>query len=45
VGANDTSLGKNRKSDTSAIIGIAKDTSSGYLYVVIADIAKRKAPA
>lgn len=42
VGANDPSLGKNRKSDTSAIIGIAKDTSSGYLYVVIADIAKRK---
>ena len=42
IGANDPSLGKNRKSDTSAIIGLAKDTSSGYLYVVIADIAKRK---
>ena len=42
IGANDPSLGKNRKSDTSAIIGLAKDTSTGYLYVVIADIAKRK---
>jgi len=42
VAANDPSLGKNRKSDTSAIIGIAKDTSTGYMYVVIADIAKRK---
>lgn len=42
VAANDPSLGKNRKSDTSAIVGIAKDTSTGYMYVVIADIAKRK---
>lgn len=42
IGANDPSLGKNRKSDTSAIIILAKDTSTGYLYVVIADIAKRK---
>lgn len=42
MAANDPSLGKNRKSDTSAIIGIAKDTSTGYMYVVIADIAKRK---
>ena len=42
MAANDPSLGKNRKSDTSAIFGIAKDTSTGYMYVVIADIAKRK---
>lgn len=42
IGANDPSLGKNRKSDTSSIFAIAKDTSTGYLYVVIADIAKRK---
>ena len=35
-------LGKNRKSDTSAIIDITKATSTGYHYVVIADIAKRK---
>ncbi len=42
VAANDPSLGKNRKSDTSAIIAVAKDTSTGYMYVVIADIAKRK---
>lgn len=42
IGSNDPSLGKNRKSDTSAIIVLAKDTSTGYLYVVIADIAKRK---
>ena len=41
VAANDPSLGKNRKSDTSAIIAVAKDTSTGYMYVVIADIAKR----
>ena len=42
IGANDPSLGKNRKSDTSAIIVLAKDTSTGYLYVLLADIAKRK---
>lgn len=42
IGANDPSLGKNKKSDTSAIIALAKDTSTGYIYVVIADIAKRK---
>ncbi len=42
IGANDPSLGKNRKSDTSAIISLAKDTSTGYLYVVVADIARRK---
>ncbi len=42
VGANDPSLGKNRNADTSAIIAVAKDTATGYLYVVIADIARRK---
>ena len=42
VDANDPSLGENKKSDTSSIIALAKDTQTGYLYVVIADIAKRK---
>ena len=42
IGANDPSLGKNKKSDTSSIIALAKDTITGYLYVVIADVAKRK---
>lgn len=42
IGANDPSLGKNKKSDTSSIFAIAKDIYTGYLYVVIADIAKRK---
>ncbi|MPM23547.1 hypothetical protein SDC9_70021 [bioreactor metagenome] len=42
VGANDPSLGKNKKSDTSSIFALAKDTITGYLYVVIADISKRK---
>lgn len=42
IGANDPSLGKNKKSDTSSIFALAKDTHTGYLYVVIADIAKRK---
>lgn len=42
IGANDPSLGKNRKSDTSAIIVLAKDVTTGYLYVLIADVAKRK---
>lgn len=41
-GSNDPSLGKNKKSDTSSIFAVAKDTSTGYLYVIIADIAKRK---
>ena len=31
VGANDPSLGKNKKSDTSAIINLAVDLYSGYL--------------
>lgn len=42
VGSNDPSLGKNKKSDTSSIFALAKDTSTGYIYVLIADIAKRK---
>ena len=42
IGANDPSLGKNKKSDTSSIFALAKDTATGYLYVVIADIARRK---
>lgn len=42
VGANDPSLGKNKKSDTSSIFAVAKDTRTGYLYVLIADIEKRK---
>lgn len=42
VGANDPSLGKNKKSDTSSIFAVAKDMRTGYLYVLIADIAKRK---
>ena len=42
VGSNDPSLGKNKKSDTSSIFAIAKDVQTGYMYVVIADIAKRK---
>ena len=42
IGANDPSLGKTRKSDTSSIIGIALDTKSGYMYVVIASVERRK---
>lgn len=41
-GANDPSLGKNKKSDTSAIITLAKDIKTGYLYVLFASIEKRK---
>ena len=42
VGANDPSLGKNKKSDTSFIGALAKDLKTGYMYILIADIAKRK---
>jgi len=42
IGANDPSLGKNKKSDTSFIGALAKDLKTGYMYVLIADIAKRK---
>ncbi len=41
VGFVDPSLGKNKKSDTSSIIGIAKDVLTGYMYVIIADIDRR----
>lgn len=37
----DPSLGKSKKSDTSAIITIAKDTKSGYMFVLDADIERR----
>lgn len=42
VGANDPSLGKNKKSDTSSIINLAISTKTGYMYVVDASIEKRK---
>ena len=42
VGANDPSLGKNKKSDTSAIINLAVDLYAGYLYIEMASIEKRK---
>lgn len=44
-GANDPSLGKNKKSDTSAIIVVAINTRTGYMYVHIASIEKRKPDA
>lgn len=37
----DPSLGKNKKSDTSAIITLAKDTETGYMYVLDADVCRR----
>lgn len=37
----DPSLGKSKKSDFSAIITLAKDTKSGYMYVLDADIERR----
>ncbi|WP_246637652.1 phage terminase large subunit [Crassaminicella profunda] len=37
----DPSLGKSRTSDYSAIITIAKDTTTGYMYVIDADIERR----
>lgn len=42
VGANDPSLGKNKKSDTSSIINLALSTKTGYMYVVIADTSEEK---
>jgi predicted phage terminase large subunit-like protein len=42
IGANDPSLGKNKKSDTSAIINLALDLDTGYMYVADADIERRK---
>lgn len=40
-GAIDPSLGKNKKSDTSAIVVLAKNIVNGYLYVVEASIERR----
>lgn len=45
VGANDPSLGKNKKSDTSSIIDIALDLNTGYMYVAGASVEKRKPDA
>lgn len=42
IGAIDPSLGKNKKSDTSGIIALAKNIQSGYLYILEASIEKRK---
>ncbi|WP_069997829.1 phage terminase large subunit [Cellulosilyticum sp. I15G10I2] len=42
IGAVDPSLGKNKKSDTSAIVAIAKNVKSGYMYGVEASVEKRK---
>lgn len=42
IGFVDPSLGKNKKADTSAIIVLAKDNKTGYLYVLVADIERRK---
>lgn len=40
-GAVDPSLGKNKKSDYSAIITIAKHKATGYMYVIDADVMRR----
>lgn len=45
IGSNDPSLGKNKKSDTSSIIIIAKDLTTGYMYILEASIEKRKPDA
>lgn len=42
VGANDPSLGKNKKADTSSIINLALSTKTGYMYVVDASVERRK---
>lgn len=42
IGANDPSLGKNKKSDTSSIINLALNLTTGYMYVADASIEKRK---
>ncbi len=42
IGANDPSLGKNKKSDTSSIIDLALDLSTGYMYVLGASVERRK---
>ena len=42
IGSNDPSLGKNKKSDTSSIIALAKNLRTGYMYIIEASIEKRK---
>lgn len=42
IAANDPSLGKNKRSDTSAVINIALSTKTGYMYIADASIEKRK---
>ena len=42
VGANDPSLGKNKKADPSTIIDLALDLTTGYMYVLGASVEKRK---
>ncbi len=42
IGAVDPSLGKNKKSDTSAIIVLAKNVRSGFVYVAFASVERRK---
>lgn len=42
IGANDPSLGKNKKSDTSSIISLALQLSTGYMYVADGSVEKRK---
>ena len=42
IGANDPSLGKNKRSDTSSIISLALQISTGYLFVVEASVERRK---
>ncbi len=41
IGAIDPSLGKNKKSDYSTILILAKDTKAGYMYVYEASLEKR----
>lgn len=45
VGANDPSLGKNKKADTSSIIDVALDLNTGYMYILGASVEKRKPDA
>ncbi|MEA4892636.1 MAG: phage terminase large subunit [Peptococcaceae bacterium] len=42
IGAVDPSLGKNEKADTNSLINLAKDTTTGYLYVYEASVERRK---
>lgn len=42
IGANDPSLGKSKKSDTSSIICLALSTKTGYMYVLEASVERRK---